>query len=386
MAKNILFLIHGVGDQDTGWSKSVQEFLAEEIKLYPSFKGESNPLSTRLKFEEIVYNDIFDDILRGWRSLTEQFDAVDDELMPGVLRSVNTLIGQMAGNGSQLRNNQLARRAADVLLYRGLTLVQRLVLLRVVSRIATVIARELQSAGTKPIRFGVLAHSLGTTVAHDAMQVMATTSWLRKRNGALREFKDIDQNDVIAADAALGDFSLSASNFRFRTVYMISNTSPLLYTTKKDPYTSIVRPRFGSRHPGNTHKYVNVNHKFDPIGMVRPMDISRWPGASARKGAIDLRPRHVHELNVHDLVHYLRDPQVHGHLFLDLVDGFKKDDYGYALMRRDPQSDLVADPFPRYKGKFAKEGNRANLESRIKEEVYKKLVSALNVVARKVPS
>ncbi len=384
MATNVLFLIHGVGDHGDGWSTDLQGFLAEEIKKYPSFEGESNPLANRLHFEEIVYNDIFDKILKGWADLTKQFDAVNDELMPGVLTSINRFIGPMADNGSQVKNNQLAKRAADVLLYRGLALVQRLVLLKVVGQIANVISTKSQAASPEPVKYGVLGHSLGTAVAHDALQVMATTTWLRTKSGNLRQFKDIPQADVIAAENALGSLPLGAGNFRFESVYMVANTSPLLYTTK-NPHKSIVRPPFGPANPGNTDKYVNINHKFDPIGMIRTMDISKWPGAKSLETAIDLRPRHVHQLNVHDLVHYVSDPQVHGHIFLDLVDDFDASDYGHALLRKDPQSNLVADPFPKYKGNFDREEAKSKLKARIKEEVLKKLIGALEIINRKIP-
>ena len=161
MAENVLFLIHGVGNQKAGWSGDCQDFLSEEIKKYPSFRGQANPLNGRLHFEEIVYNDVLDDVLRTWKTLTDQFDAVSDGLMPGALTSVNFLIGEMAANGSQVRNNQIANRAADVLLYRGLKLVQRLVLLKVVKHIATVIAARKQAAGGAAVKRAVpsLRHS-----------------------------------------------------------------------------------------------------------------------------------------------------------------------------------------------------------------------------------
>jgi hypothetical protein len=383
MTENVLFLIHGVGDHGIGWSNDVQGFLKEEIKKYPTFENEDKPMDGRLHFEEIVYNDVLDNILGGWEQLTQQFSAVDDEFIPGILDTVNGFIGPMAANGSHLRNNNRVKRAADVLLYRGLTLVQRLVLLKIVSQIASVITAKRQASGNQ-VKFGVLGHSLGTAVAHDAMQVMATTNWLRTGTNKLRTFKDISAAEVEAADNTLGSSPLGTGNFRFKSVYMVSNTSPLLYTTKS-PYKSVVRPPFG-RIAGNTDKYVNINHKFDPVDKVRPMDISKWPKAKMLSTAIDLRPQHVHQLNVHDLQHYLADPQIHGHLFLDLVDDFTRDDYAFALLRRDPQDNLVKHPFPKYKGNFDRREVRDQLENHVKMDLLEKLLAALSLLNKKIPA
>lgn len=382
MAKNVLFLIHGVGKQQKDWSKNVQVFLADELKLYPGFRNQANPIADKLEFREIVYNDVFDGILKRWKDLAAEFDPVKDEAMPGVLASINQFLGALPPSGSKEKNNDLVDRAGDVLLYRGLTLVRRLVLLHVAGEIAKGIA-ERSSTGGDRVKFGVLGHSLGTTVAHDALQVLSTTNWLKTPGGKLRSFKDVPDTKVAEAARILGDMPFGPGNFRLDATYMVSNTSALLYTTK-NPHKSLVRPPVGTTR-GITGKFVNINHKYDPIGYVRPFDISRWPKAVLFETAIDLRPRHVHEVNVHDLKHYLSDPEVHAHIFHDLVDGFGPDDFGYALLRKQPQANLTDHPFPKYKGQFDREEIRQKLKSRVAEEMQPKLMAALEIVKRKVP-
>lgn len=383
MTENVLFMIHGVGDQGDGWSTKSQDFLREEIKKYPTFKDANDPLDGRLHFEEIVYNDVLDSLLKRWKELTDKFDSVSDGLMPDPLKSINRFIGKMAANGSQVKNNQLAKRAADVLMYRGLSLVQRLVLLKIVSQMASVISARRKAAGGAKVKFGVIAHSLGTAVAHDAMQVMASTDWLKTKTGKLRSFKGISDQQIIDVDKVLGDFPLGTGNFRFQSIYMVANTSLLLHTTK-NPHRSLVRPPIGNID-GNCNAYLNINHKLDPIGMVRPFDMSKWPKARQLDLAINIRPKHIHEENIHSLSHYLLDPEVHGSIYLDLVDDFTNDDFAHALLRKNPRDQLVDDPFHQFGDKFSKQAIRDKVENRLKEEFLERLLKALAIVDRKVP-
>lgn len=382
MTKNVLFMIHGVGPQKAGWSKAAQEFLADEIELYPSFRNRQTPLDGKLVFEEIVYNDIFDSVLKRWKQLSDDFDPVSDELMPNALASINQFLGALPPDGSKKENNELVDRAGDVLLFRGLKLVQRLVLLRVARKIAEGIAKY--SSNTRsPVKFGVLGHSLGTAVAHDALQVLTTTNWLHTPSGKLRRFKNVPESEVQVAADALGCIPFGPGNIRFQSIYMVSNTSALLFTTE-DPHSSVVRPPIGSTR-GITDKYFNINHKYDPIGYVQQFNISQWPKVVQLESAIDLRPRHIHQLNVHDLVHYLSDPEVHGHIFLELVDGFSREDFAYGLLRKQSQQHLTSHPFPKYKGNFDDDETKDRLQTRMREEVISKLTNALDIVKRRVP-
>ena len=140
MAKNVLFLIHGIGNHKTGWSKDTQKLLSNEFARYMKHTGKSAKLKDELKFVEISYNDIFETIWRRWSALAKSLDAVPN--LPNPVTKINRFLGSATANGSQNGNNIAVDYAADVLLYVGFRLVRKLVLLKVMSVIATTVEKS----------------------------------------------------------------------------------------------------------------------------------------------------------------------------------------------------------------------------------------------------
>ena len=161
-----LFLIHGMGVFDETSVKPVEKQLAE---IY----GRSETLSSiapksRFTIHPIRYNDILSDLVKKWQTdataiskLSEGVSAAKSEALVGWLKT--------AGEGFQWTH------AADVLLYRCFSDVREAVVVTVANQMFKVINADLMK--NQEARWGVLAHSLGTAVAHDALHALWTTEF-----------------------------------------------------------------------------------------------------------------------------------------------------------------------------------------------------------------
>jgi hypothetical protein len=131
----------------------------------------------------------------------------------------------------------------------------------------------------------VIAHSLGTAVAHDSIHLLGTRRW----GNAASPFHP--------------------SHWRFQHVVMLANTSRLLQTPTAEAapaYTSIVRPGPVEDPASYCGSYLNVRHGFDPVARPRRFDPVGW-----RKEFSTLVVDHFRDPNVHGFSHYLQSPRVH---------------------------------------------------------------------------
>ena len=63
MPRQVVFLVHGIGDHKKGWSKPVVKYLDTVGERYASVEG---PISDQVVFKEIAYGDVFDKQLARW--------------------------------------------------------------------------------------------------------------------------------------------------------------------------------------------------------------------------------------------------------------------------------------------------------------------------------
>ncbi len=139
-------------------------------------------------------------------------------------------------------------------------------------------------------RWSMIAHSLGTAVAHDALHALFT------QGVGGRTLAGLTKADVLM---------------------MVANVSRLLEEKSVDVYKSVVHP--GALPADGVCRYfINAKHDWDPIPRPRefkPLD--DWPDLRTRQ---EQRLLHVainafQSKNVHSLTHYLSNPKVHIELF-----------------------------------------------------------------------
>ena len=348
MPRSVVFFVHGMGRHNAGWVSDRDgpaAVLAAAAAHYPGF-DDAAALAGAVECVEIRYDDIFDGIMSQWARLADDLAGALPEATPDALARVADWLA-----GADDPDNWFASHALDVLLYHQFALVRRLVQLKVASlMMKTVAARE--AAGASDTTYVLVAHSLGTAVAHDAVQRMSTTDWLRKCDVLLPA---LDQRtvgaaagpaDIQAAIDRYGRNPFGPGAFKFEAIFQIANTSRLLARTAGgNPYRSAVRPMFSGGGPltNACRRFVNIDHYLDPVGKVRRFRAEEaWPRAARMGTARDLFDvRHVHDINVHALEHYLVHPAVHAEiLFAAARTRFTSDDYAAALRRVVPGGDF----------------------------------------------
>jgi len=325
---NVLFLIHGVGNHSDGWAFDAIKTLGVAAKSFPGFVNvnQDDPLGDEIDFVPITYNEIFDALLERFKDLAAQFEPLDEAQLHSPVKKIKKL--------SEEFDKETVRYLGDVILYRGFRLVRNAVLLKVMATIA----RKIQSTGLShdgtPVKYGVLGHSLGTTVAHDALHLLATTPWLQA-DAALAKLKQLTPELGQSLAGVVGDNPFSPRNFMFDAVFMVSNTSRLLFTTDEDPYHSTVRPVGpGDLKQAVCGNFYNFDHRLDPVSKLRKFRIhDAWrPDVT---GAHEPTLEHLYEPNVHNLSHYLMHPYVYGPILGHLAPSFSRADWQEAWNRVD---------------------------------------------------
>jgi len=280
-----LFVVHGMGVFDDTWTKPVEQQLAQIYKSYETLA--SVPQKNRFTIHPIRYDDILTALVKKWQAdstaistLAEGVSASAAEAMVGWLKT--------AGQGFQWTH------AADVLLYRCFSDVREAVVVAVANQMVKVINADLNSG--QSARWGVLAHSLGTAVAHDALHALWTTEFT-------------------------GGKRFSPADVKAAFVMMVANVSRLL-ETEADVLTSVVQPGKPSHESRGCLNFLTARHALDPFTIPQMFDPLEWPDAeTVTQGRFrSIRVSHFREANIHGLKHYLSHPAVHIPLMRLLAD------------------------------------------------------------------
>ena len=313
MAKSIVFVLHGVGEYGSHWIEddtSAVQGLKKVVKRYEFFQSHS--LDSYVEFVPILYDDVFEQILKSWSDQARALEAIP--IVPAYVERVAEFVG---GFGEE---KWWLKTGLDVALYWGFRLIQRRVVLRVLSQMTERIA-EARRDSTE-YSFHVLAHSLGTAVAHDALHHLGTERWLRADGGLVKE--ECEGASYMKAINSLKEV-VGVSNpfhprlFGFESITMLSNVSVLLQVSE-NPYASIVRPGSARDDNAYTRVFINVDHKQDPISILGNFRVPfGW-----KPGGLNLQLNHLDGPieNIHDASHYVAHPFVHLRLFNQYVDPF----------------------------------------------------------------
>lgn len=348
MAKNTVFLIHGMGVHKPGWATDADgpiPTLTRAANYYANFSDQA-PLSDAVEFVEISYDDIFSKILTRWAELANSISGKLPEATPDAIQKITEKLAEVDQPG-----NWFATHALDVALYKGFALIRRLVQLRVATTIMKTVSQHASAASGEDRKYVLIAHSLGTTVAHDSIHKMAKTAWLGNKEMSLGAVNALDPDDQVNAadlDAAIARFGIhpfGPGTFKFDAVYMIANTSRLLQTATNSAYTSVVKPMFSAGGPttNSCRRFINIDHFLDPVGKIkRHRAEEAWPNAVRFGTAVDMFDiRHIHDVNVHALEHYLIHPLVHAGILFEIAPTrFSDEDYNSAIARLAPGGDF----------------------------------------------
>lgn len=292
---HVLF-IHGVGNHANEWlttiekgdEKSVSDQFFELVKKYPALKS-VNPDS--IKLHPIHYDD---EILKLFSSWAEQAKTLKEGLASSpILKDEASRFTDIIDKGSEAQQNNDFKftHLLDLLLFVGSPSIQDRLVTHVGRQIIELIEQHQAD------HFSIIGHSMGTAMAHKVIQ-------------ALFNEGVVDASGV--RQTLKGDF-------RFECVTMVANTSYSLSRDRANHYTGIVRASM-SAGTGCCMKWINVNHRLDPVGLFMPFDARkdpRWldPKTELRGFHRDIRLSRISKPGIHALSHYLRDPSFHVPLF-----------------------------------------------------------------------
>jgi hypothetical protein len=288
--------IHGIGNHSNKWvttkDKNDEESVSDQffglLKKYPVLKS-VDPDSVKL--HSIHYDD---EILKIFANWADQAKALKDGLASSPLlkdqASEFTKIIDDASDAQQDASFKFTH-LLDLLLFAGSPSIQ--------DRLVTYVGRQIiELINSHPAdNFSLVGHSMGAAMAHKVVQALFNEGVL-DANGVRQTLK--------------GDF-------RFQCVTMVANTSYSLSRDRATHYTGVVRP---SRVAGKgcCLKWINVNHRLDPVGLFMPFDFRKDPKWLEPKVELsgfhrDIRLSRISKAEIHALSHYLRDPSFHIPLF-----------------------------------------------------------------------
>ena len=283
MSKHVLMLIHGMGAHPVdAWAKRVVDKLVDVSKRYDFFRN--HPLDTLVEFVPVNYDHVFDKVLDNWARDSKKITDFAHSIKLPDADSLSWL--EQAG---RRETDFFWSSCADVLLYRFFNVVRNDIRINVIKQLEEIIDREIARNNTATPMCSVLAHSLGTTVAHDCFHLLGTGM-----PGIPNPY--------------------APDHFKIQNFFMVANTSNLLQTDI-DPYrNSLVRPGIQSDAHSCCYQYYNFRNEFDPFALTGKFN----PNPVWGQGYHDISINHIHQVNVHDWLTYLENPRVHLPVLLSL--------------------------------------------------------------------
>lgn len=286
MAKELIVLVHGMGDTTNDWSAEWQELLRDRYQSYDVSR--LMRFDDLFEFVEINYNNLFDDRRDAWKNAAAKvIDAMQDS---GLSAKAARTLADLASKPAD--DTFFNTHWLDVMLYRFIPPVAEQVRTRVEVQMLEALRKRPANEVT---RWSILAHSLGTSVTHDVLHQMFSPN----------------------RPAARG--ILPPGVLRPRVLMMTANVSRLLEsrTLVSDVYQSAVHPS-ESTASGACDYFLNVRNEWDPIPkpkMFRPTDDWPDPLSRAQDRYRNILINSIENVNVHDVAHYYRNPRTHIPLF-----------------------------------------------------------------------
>jgi hypothetical protein len=289
-SRKVLVLIHGMGAHTSdSFKKEVIEASNNSLQRYPSFKNIK--FEDQVHIESISYDDIFEkhrkDLAKNADSITEAIKKyLPNVAIPNVIEKLLTF--EQGLGDDKFENSHIL----DVLLY--LTLVGAEVRAKVTVELAKVFKKYNDSD------ICILAHSLGTAVAHDSM-------------------------DMLFTDKEPEDGQLPISSHKIHKYWAFANVSRIIVTLsgKQSPLASIVKPG----GDGCLGSFGNVYNELDPFVLdifkrFNPARSDGWINPNIYEFFYQtINTKKVSRINTHSIKGYIEDPDV-CHEFLNTFFSF----------------------------------------------------------------
>ncbi|GLQ21205.1 hypothetical protein GCM10007854_21600 [Algimonas porphyrae] len=250
-AKHVIFLVHGMGVyrkasdgdpakrvDDNQWFDSAQKTIKEAYDLYPYLKGRD--FDDRYRFVNINYDEYFDALL------TNTADAVRD-LSFMLPKTVPSDLTKLFAKSKEIEDNFFWTHIVDVLLYKFLKTARRSIKSHVIAKILRETLGPQDKPYSKPRRWTLIAHSMGSIVAHDAVSAI--------------------QEEALKSGYAK---ALQPASM----IAMIANViAPLASDKFAPPYNDHMKPAgpFSA-----TYNYLSAAHRLDPLTQAVPFEGEAW--------------------------------------------------------------------------------------------------------------
>jgi hypothetical protein len=272
----VLILVHGMGVHGTDWSAGAIEALTTAAQSY----GLADPFATQptkdaVALVPVSYDGRFTDWLDRWGN--------DSRMLATFIKrnaiDIPTNLISWLETADATENNFLWSHVVDVLLYRFFNEVARDIRVHVMKDVAKTWKEALTL--DENARVSVLAHSLGTSVVHDSLGLLAT-------------------------DPPRGATGFLAGDRRLASIFMVSNISRILETLPR-VYESVICPPSSQGSRAYCGVYYNARHVLDPFPAPRAFKPVWTQGGDF----VEIRTTAVREFDVHSLDRYLEDPRLH---------------------------------------------------------------------------
>jgi pimeloyl-ACP methyl ester carboxylesterase len=271
----VILLVHGMGVHGSDWAKDAIAGLTKAAKTY-QLDGKLGATIKKgaVAIKTVEYDSQFTQILGRWGNDSR---TLADYIAANSLAVPANLISWL-NNADNTENNFLWSHVIDVILYRFFSEITTSVRVHVMQQIAQAWKDALDIDSTA--RVTIVAHSLGTSVAHDSLALLSTKP-------------------------PQGCDGFLAGDRRLAGIFMVANVSRELETLPQ-VYDSTIAPPSVRGSNAYTAELFNVHHELDPFTAPRPFKPA-WGGNDYS----DITTTAIREFNTHSFERYIDDPRFH---------------------------------------------------------------------------
>lgn len=291
-----VYFIHGIGQHSENWidDDDLETTLRQKITdAWGFYQPKDGTINEHIALKSICYDNVFTELYEHWDA---QASALLNHISGQPLKrdKLTDYIGTLRKPAAEIANeNELYTHLLDLFWYRLSGSIQSKIVAHVARQILDDVKDHYQTGSNT---FSIVAHSMGTAVAHKVLQDLYSE----------RQFQD----------------ELSAT-IKFRMLMQLSNTSLALSSDRDRHYETLVKPsQFANK--GVCNYMVNVSHRLDPVSeLVRfDPDLESWLNRDEirQNRYQDIRISRITDPNVHSIVHYFDNPKVQEAFFENILD------------------------------------------------------------------
>ncbi|HTE44914.1 MAG TPA: hypothetical protein VK636_06695, partial [Gemmatimonadaceae bacterium] len=163
----LLIVVHGMGSNPPGWSDSIVQKLDSVASRYSAFSTGA-PFSKQCTIREVRYDGVFERHIEDMGAKAAEFKKFQDEHHVPLPKLMEWLTGPTLPSQQQ---SFFWSTLMDAILYRAFAVVRDEVRAVTMAQIVSHCTANMRSGA---VQASILAHSLGTAVVHDTLQLLAT--------------------------------------------------------------------------------------------------------------------------------------------------------------------------------------------------------------------